>query len=408
MVKGEWFTMKYKMMCVLLAGVIALGSLGGCSNTGKKTNEQSEQVSNSQQTGGAISSSIVDGAKVDLTHTYITRFGEVNQITYPDFSFAYPDGWEITSEEVTQTSEEVILTNDTGVTVTYWNFSGMRDLTGPTRDMNRVDVTKVASASFIPGYVQATDYSDLGTFIVGKLKTVGQYDMLGGGEYQETADGGVRYALLPESEVGEQEECIIVGLPTFSFWYGSHISLIANSPSGEFTKQEEKEVVAILSSFRDNSVSSESTDVSSTSTDTNTAATIDELWDILTGTWVFVEVDFDGYTETVEDKPSYEHTMELRYTDGQPCMSRYTQVENHSYPDLIYYDFAAVDEKHYNVYLYKRGSYGDDYGNWSEDVKLVWYNFDLSNLEDGKLVIKYYISWDNGYLDERTYVYSRD
>lgn len=408
MVKGEWLTMKYKMICVLLTGVIALGSLGGCSNPGEKTNEQSEQEANRQQTGGSISSSVVDGAKVDLTHTYTTQFGEVNQITYPDFSFDYPDSWEITSEEVTQTSEKVILTNDTGATVTYWNFNGMRDLTGPTRDMNRVEVTKVASASFIPGYVQATDYSDLGTFMVGKLKTVGQYDMLGGGEYQETADGRVRYALLPESEAGEQEECIIVGLPTFSFWYGSHISLIANSLSGEFTEQEEKEVVAILSSFRDNSVSSESTDVSSTPTDTNTAATIDELWDMLTGTWVFVEVDFDGYTETVEDKPSYEHTMELRYTDGQPRMSRYTQVENHYYRDEIFYDFAAIDEYHYNAYIYKRGSYGGEVGNWSEDVKIAWYNFDLSNLEDGKLIIKDYISWDNGYLDERTYVYSRD
>lgn len=87
--------------------------------------------------------------------------------------------------------------------------------------------------------------------MVGKLKTVGQYDMLGDGAYQETDNGPVRYALLPEREVGEQEECVIVGLPTFSFWYGGHISLIANSPSGEFTEQEEKEVVAILSSFRD-------------------------------------------------------------------------------------------------------------------------------------------------------------
>ena len=242
--------MKYRMLCVLLAVVITSGWLSGCSSDGDKTNEQPEQAANSQQSD-RTGSGTGDTITVDLLHTYTTRFGEVNQLTYPRFSFDYPDNWKITSEEVTEIAEEVRLTNDTGITVTYWNFHGMRDLTGPTRDMNRVDVTRAADASFVPGYVQATDYSDLGAFMVGKLKTVGQYDMLGDGAYQETENGPVRYALLPEREVGEQEECVIVGLPTFSFWYGGHISLIANSPSGEFTEQEEKEVVAILSSFRD-------------------------------------------------------------------------------------------------------------------------------------------------------------
>ena len=53
----------------------------------------------------------------------------------------------------------------------FWHFGEMRDLTGATRSINDVDVTKVGDASFIPGYIQATDYSDLGKFMVAKLKT---------------------------------------------------------------------------------------------------------------------------------------------------------------------------------------------------------------------------------------------
>lgn len=149
--------MKYRMLCVLLAVVITSGWLSGCSSDGDKTNEQPEQAANSQQSDGT-GSGTGDTITVDLLHTYTTRFGEVNQLTYPRFSFDYPDNWKITSEEVTEIAEEVTLTNDTGITVTYWNFHGMRDLTGPTRDMNRVDVTRAADASFVPGYVQATDY----------------------------------------------------------------------------------------------------------------------------------------------------------------------------------------------------------------------------------------------------------
>ena len=111
------------MLCVLLAVVITSGWLSGCSSDGDKTNEQPEQAANSQQSDGT-GSGTGDTITVDLLHTYTTRFGEVNQLTYPRFSFDYPDNWKITSEEVTEIAEEVTLTNDTGITVTYWNFHG--------------------------------------------------------------------------------------------------------------------------------------------------------------------------------------------------------------------------------------------------------------------------------------------
>jgi len=233
---------------------------------------------------------IIDSTTVTQPlHTYATRFEEVNFVTYPTFYFDYPDGWTVTKEEVTSTSEEVVLTNDRGATVTYWNFGGMHDLTGPTRDINRVNVIRVADASFVPSKVQATDYSDLGTFMVAKLTITGKYDMFNGGEYVEIPDGRVRYALLPASEEGEREESLMVGLPTFSFWYAGHISLIADAPDGKFTEQEEKEVIAILSSFTDGLPPTDSPDIAPNSTEVNMAVTFDELWKKLKGTWTLEE-----------------------------------------------------------------------------------------------------------------------
>lgn len=358
-------------------------------------------TNNSEQSSADFSA---DKPKIELNHTYATRFEEVNFVTYPTFFFDYPDGWSITSEEVTPTSEEVILSNDRGTTVTYWNFGGMRDLTGPTRNINCVDVTRASDASFCAGYVQADDYSDLGAFIVAKIKITGEYDMDAGGEYIKVDNGSVRYALLPESQLGEQQECIIVGLPTFSFWYAGHISLIADAPDGEFTEQEAQEVIAILSSFRDTPTPSASVGDSLNPGHDNTATTIEELWGMLEGTWDFEEYEHMG--KVVYYK---EHTMEFHYVDGKPCMSKYSksQEDNGYFPDDIFYDFSAIDTSHYIAYIYKKGSYGSDWGNWGDDVLSAWYSFDLSNLSDGELLIGYHMSWDNGFVDNNhLYKYS--
>ena len=275
--------MKNKKICILVILVLTMTLFSGCSNGIENKSEQN---------GPMEDENLAIISAEELSNTYTTRFSDVNQITAPTFTFSYPDGWSIESETVDPTSEEVILSNSSGVTVTYWNFGGMRDLTGPTREINEVTVEQVADASFIPGTIQATDYSDLGRFMVAKIEIIGQYDTYSGGDYTPVENGSVRYALLPKDQAGETQECIIPLLPTFSFWYGGHISMIANSPSGEFTEQEEKEIVAILSSFRDNSVSSEPTDTPSTPTNTNTITTIDELWELLAGEWSCTEYQY--------------------------------------------------------------------------------------------------------------------
>mgnify|MGYP000043019148 FL=1 len=61
---------------------------------------------------------------VALNNEYITRYQEVNQVTYPPFVFNYPDNWSVTKEECNQQEELVTLENDGGASVTFLHYSG--------------------------------------------------------------------------------------------------------------------------------------------------------------------------------------------------------------------------------------------------------------------------------------------
>lgn len=43
--------------------------------------------------------------------------------------------------------------------------------------MNKEEISKVASSQFVPGFVQATDHSSLGEFMVARIKTIGKLNM---------------------------------------------------------------------------------------------------------------------------------------------------------------------------------------------------------------------------------------
>lgn len=189
---------------------------------------------------------------IQLNNTYVTKYGDVNAVTYPKFSFDYPDNWKVSAEEVSATSEKVVLSNDRGATVTYSYIGGVAEgqLGGASAvTMARVDVSKAGDSQFIPGYVQATDYSGLGKFMVAKLKVTGQMDMKNDSDFQDV-DGKVSYGVLPESWIGTKDDVRRTFEADFAFWYSGYISVIAISPDESFTPEEEKEVLAILGSFR--------------------------------------------------------------------------------------------------------------------------------------------------------------
>lgn len=188
----------------------------------------------------------------ELSNTYYTKFGEVNAITYPKFIFDYNSNWTVTKEDVTQTGETVVLSNDRGVTITYTNIGGVAEGSidgGSTVSMSRVEVSKVGESQFTPTYVQGTDHSGLGEFMVAKLKKTGELNMKTDSDFRDI-DGGVSYAVLPKSRIGTDDSVRLPYNTEFAFWYSGYISLIALSPDGQFSEDEEKEIIAVLSSFR--------------------------------------------------------------------------------------------------------------------------------------------------------------
>ncbi|MEA4804650.1 MAG: hypothetical protein VB113_02035 [Acetobacterium wieringae] len=141
------------------------------STVSKKTAEAQTAETNISQKGEN---------EPEHTKTYTTSFQEVNSVTYPPYSFDYPENWTIKTENVTQTTETVVLANNRGVQIEfdyYGNIPEGTNMGTSTVVMQRVEVSKAADSSFIPGSVQGSDHSDLGNFMVAQLKVTGQLNM---------------------------------------------------------------------------------------------------------------------------------------------------------------------------------------------------------------------------------------
>lgn len=190
--------------------------------------------------------------KLVLNNTYQTRFGDVNMITFPKFAFDFPSVWNV-EEEVTPTGETVTISNERGAKVTYSHLVGVPvgeyATGGSSVFMMRVEASKIEDSNFVPSYVQATDYSDLGKFVVAKLTVTGELDMKTDSDFRDV-NGSVSYAVIPESLLGVDEAVRNPYSVEYGFKYGDGISFVAEAPEDGFTKEEEKCVIEILKSFR--------------------------------------------------------------------------------------------------------------------------------------------------------------
>lgn len=167
----------------------------------------------------------------------------------PTFTMQYPENWSIENQEIEKGSEYDVLSNGKGLTITYESsdegFGGQ--YYGGDKTLYSVHITKVADASFSPKDWKGKSYSSLGKFVVAKITEYAMED----GETGESSeyDGGSYYALLPESSLGDNDY-VGMGYWEMSSWdYVKSIVLMAESESGEFTAEEEKEVVYMLASF---------------------------------------------------------------------------------------------------------------------------------------------------------------
>ena len=193
---------------------------------------------------------------------YKTRYGEVNNVPATEFQFKIPFGWNVESEGVSDgltgvdgvsdIEEKVVLSNERGVTVTFWSLA--HELGGRSGvSMLQADITKADDSEFVPGFPDGTntDFSSLGNFIVAKVHIIGELDMKRDSDFTPVDSGSTFYAVVPESYLGTREFVGQAGnVDEFSFDYPTPYAFIAESPDGTFTVGEERDVVKILKSFK--------------------------------------------------------------------------------------------------------------------------------------------------------------
>lgn len=233
-------------LIVVITALVAVAATVGViflTRPQSKPSAPADQGSAGEQDASAV---VVDGTKeaddrksperivVKLTDKYTTSFGSVNAVTYPAFSFKTPDGWKMRRDDVNQYGEQITLENADGVAIEYLMLSGEPSDSAKT---SFEDAKSVADAAFVPGAVQAEDYSSLGSFIVAK----------GSLKAGDGAASGICYALLPASSIEDgAQPPMVSGAPGFG--YGSSISFSCRSDK-ELDAQTEQEVIAILASF---------------------------------------------------------------------------------------------------------------------------------------------------------------
>lgn len=182
----------------------------------------------------------------DSDSTYTTKYGEVNAVTWPAFSFDLPVGWSVTTDDVTARGESIIAENGNGIEVVFSQLNG--DPGGTHNNSVRALVERVSDSSFVPGAVQADDYSSLGEFMVARVTLTG-WAHNSADDYSD-GEGEQYYAVLPASLEGEQE--FNSGFPDIflSFEYPVLIAFYCPVPEGGLSAGDEAAVVATLASFR--------------------------------------------------------------------------------------------------------------------------------------------------------------
>ncbi len=170
-------------------------------------------------------------------HTYTTQYGDTR------FAFDYPDSWTVDTEEIASMSggvfkEVVVLKNSSDVTLRYWEQLDNYKLGGNGIGLVIVEVTEIADSA-------------MEDFMVGKIKVIGNVDWETGEEYA-IEDGSEMYAVIPKDYAGTSYYKGVYYADYLSFPYHSSTYYLSVTPSDlKFTEEEEKEVIAILQSFRE-------------------------------------------------------------------------------------------------------------------------------------------------------------
>lgn len=218
--------------------------------------------------------------------TYETKYATANNVNCPTFYFDYPSNWTVSNEEMDTDlcNETVVISSGRGVNVTYKDFS-VTDLSAigaNGHSYQEAEVNKVADSDFSPSYTDQ-NYSNV-NYVVAKIKVTKEMEA-GVDEDWVEVDGATYYAVVPDNISKKVTMNGYLGFyEKLSFIYPTPHVFIADAPDGKFTEEEEKEVIAILSSFR---------------VKTNAIQTNDPIYDAL------VEGDFSYFAGTYKACGAY-------------------------------------------------------------------------------------------------------
>ncbi len=178
-------------------------------------------------------------ADVALPYSYSTQFEQVNKVSYPTFTFRYPERWEIADAKVQASSEEVTLRRQKSDVAVRFIHQGSGD---SAMSVYPTSVKKVADSDFWPMYAQAADYRSVGASMVAEVTL------------EPVRDNGddlswSYYAVLPERAASSGGDRIEVVSSVPGFEYGGVIAFTCEIPEGGMDATIRSEVIAILSSF---------------------------------------------------------------------------------------------------------------------------------------------------------------
>lgn len=183
--------------------------------------------------------------------THKTKFADLNHITAPCFEFIYPSDWKVTKDDVAVNEPSLIqewieIESGTGITIIY--MSNTSELGANGRNWISGEATEVAKSSFVPGYVQATDYSSLGEFVVAKIHET-KYLRCDTG-YESDIDNYC-YAVIPKSELGEIGYAGVKDGLSFNYGGRTHQYLfMVEFDNTKCSKEDEDEIIRVLESFK--------------------------------------------------------------------------------------------------------------------------------------------------------------
>lgn len=194
---------------------------------------------------------LINQTDVILNNTYSTKYNNADMEWTPIYSFDYPDNWNVVSETYEEANdicltldtfaqEVVVLANERGVTVSFIRIdNNIFSLGGQGAIFEEYTASEVEDNTFFASTV------------VAKIQCVSE-GFTGTETYDSVDDGNVLYALIPRWDdnlfafgITGLYKMVDIGID-----YDTAYNFFAESPDGRFTEKEEKEVIAILQSFR--------------------------------------------------------------------------------------------------------------------------------------------------------------